>query len=218
MPPTCKVVYVTSSKFKAEENRVFTEHCKLDGIPVKDLFEFDIRKIPIVETLEVDLRVMVQSEVTYAYTQIKVPCIVEHAGLIFEDYLDDSYPGGLTKPMWNTLGDKFLEETHSQGRRAVARAVVAYCDGLSVQTFVGETPGKMANSPKGKREFYWDTVFIPDDPAGKAKDLTYAQIVENASLGLKYKIEHLSQSSRAMLKFLEYIRKEGTSSLWKSGL
>ena len=211
-----KVVYVTSSDFKREENRVFHEHAILDGTPVRDLFDFEIRPVPIVETLEVDLRVMVQVEVTKAYTQIRVPCIVEHAGLIFDDYKQASYPGGLTKPMWNTLGFDFLEETKSKNRRATARAVVAYCDGMSVHTFVGETPGILADAPRGARQFYWDTVFIPDDPTGRVSGMTYAEIVEDASLGLEYKMTVLSQSSRAMLDFLRYLRQQGRSPLWQN--
>ncbi len=155
---------------------------------------------------------MVMEEVTKAYSEIKVPCIVEHAGLIFDGH--DSYPGGLTKPMWNALNDRFIQETHSANRRATARAVVAYCDGKSVTTFVGETAGSIAAAPRGKREFYWDTVFVPDDPGGKAQNLTYAEIVENPALGLKYKMSHLSQSSRAMLKFLDF-RLQFAPSLWQ---
>ena len=201
-----KVVYVTSSEFKVEENRIFRDNCELDGVPVRNIFEFEIRKAQILETLEVDLRVMVQSEVTNAYSQIKVPCIVEHAGLIFEDYINDSYPGGLTKPMWNTLGVNFLDETHSQNRRALARSVIAYCDGKSVQTFVGETWGTLADTPRGGRQFYWDTIFMPDDPTGRVQNKTYAEIVEDPSLGIEYKIVHLSQSSRAMIEFLRYLQ------------
>ena len=210
-----KIVYVTSSRFKEEENKVFVANCKLaNGSSVKDMFEFEIRKVPITEMLEVDLCVMVQAEVTNAYSQIKVPCIVEHAGLIFQDYEDKSYPGGLTKPMWNALGENFIQETHSAGRRAIARAVVAYCDGKSVQTFTGETKGVLANSPRGARRFYWDTVFIPDAPSGKAGDKTYAEIVETPRLGLKYKMTKLSQSGKAMLSFLEFLRTEGPPKLW----
>lgn len=197
------IVYVTSSKFKSEENKVFLEHCVLNnGSKVSDVFNFKIVKSKILEVLEVDLRIIVQAEVTNAYSLLKVPCIVEHAGLIFKDYKDKSYPGGLTKPMWDTLGDKFIEETNSANREAVAKAVIAYCDGKSVQTFVGETEGRLASSPQGCRDFYWDTVFIPDDPNNPENTKTYAEIVEDTNLGLEYKIKNLSQSSKAMLNFL----------------
>jgi inosine/xanthosine triphosphate pyrophosphatase family protein len=206
------VVYVTSSQFKAQENQIVAQDCVLkDGTPVGDLFEFDIRPVHVKEVLEIDLKAMVMAEVTKAYSQIKVPCIVEHAGLIFSDY--ELYPGGLTKPMWDFLQDKFIEETHSAGRRATARAVVAYCDGRSVHTFVGETLGKIADKPRGNRRFYWDTIFIPDDSTGKAKDKTYAEIYEDPGLGLKYKMTKLSQSSRAMLAFLEF-RRLNQPDLW----
>jgi inosine/xanthosine triphosphate pyrophosphatase family protein len=215
MPALTRIVYVTSSAFKAEENKVLLERVRLrDGTPVRDLFTFEIRQVPILETLEVDLRVMVQAEVTNAYSQLKVPCIVEHAGLVFMDYLSHSYPGGLTKPMWNALGDRFVSETGSAGRRAIARAVVAYCDGMNVHTFVGEREGTIANEVRGSRHFYWDTVFIPDDPTGASGGRTYAEIVDDPALGLPYKIEALSQSTAAMLKFLEYLRACPPNEFW----
>ncbi len=208
------VNYVTSSEFKMEENRVFVEHCLLpDGSKVSEHFVFQFRKLPIREILEVDLVVMVQAEVATAYSQIKVPCIVEHAGLVFHDYKERSYPGGLTKPMWDTLKERFLEETNSAGRQVVARAAIAYCDGKNIRTFVGETEGKLANAPKGAREFYWDTVFVPNDPDAGGR--TYAEIVETRELGLEYKVAKLSQSSRAMLKFLNFLLENPTSDLWR---
>ena len=152
-----------------------------------------------------------------AYSDIKVPCIVEHAGLIFEGYDSESYPGGLTKPMWNALGDKFLAETKSAGRRATARAVVAYCDGKSVQTFVGETVGNLSDTARGSRGFYWDTIFVPNCDNVNAKGKTYAEISDDPNLGLTFKIEHLSQSSKAMLKFLEYLLQNPGNDLWAMG-
>jgi inosine/xanthosine triphosphate pyrophosphatase family protein len=215
MADKLRVVYVTSNDFKAEENRVFVAKCHLvDGTPVHEVFEFEIRKVPILETLEVDLAVMVQAEVANAYSQIKVPCIVEHAGLIFEEYEAESFPGGLTKPMWNALGDEFIKETQSANRRAIARAVVAYCDGMGIRTFRGETRGTLAPSPRGARRFYWDTIFVPDDPRARSSGLTYAEIVEK--FGLEYKVVEFSQSAKAMREFLEFFRKEGISKLWHS--
>lgn len=210
------IVYVTGSLFKRRENELFSQYFRLSGDRlVGELFEFDIRSVEIKEVLEVDLTSMVEAEVKQAYSRLRVPCIVEHGGLIFAEYRDQCYPGGLTKPMWNTLGDRFVEETQSANRRAIARAVVAYCDGQKVITFTGETEGTIAPSPRGNlHQFYWDTVFIPDDPSGKATDLTYSQIVEHEKLGLRYKVVELSQSSRAMCNFLEYICDQGPSPLW----
>ncbi len=209
------IVYVTSNNNKVEENRVLAAKCKLpSGEPVCSLFDFEIRQVEVKEVLEVDLCVMVTAEVVKAYSEIKVPCFVEHAGLIFTDLCEKSYPGGLTKPMWNSLGDRFIDETHSAGRSAIARAVVAYCDGMSIRTFVGETKGTIANSPCGSRSFYWDTIFIPDEADGVAKGLTYAQISDHCDLGLEHKVCYLSQSTKALLKFLSHLKTVGKPKLW----
>src|SRR5688500_5551281 len=129
--PIESIQYVTSNNFKREEAAIILSDAAFaDGTRVGDLFSFDFRDVSITEILEVDIDVMVQDKVIKAYHRIRLPCIVEHAGLIFEVYEGRGYPGGLTKPMWDTLGDRFLGETASKGRRAIARAVVAYCDGM----------------------------------------------------------------------------------------
>ena len=208
-----EVVYATTSAAKALENEVFRGSYILDsGVKVAEKFDFDIRNFTAKEVLEVDLEVMVRAEVFQAYSDLHVPCIVEHAGLVFEEYESVSYPGGLTKPMWNSLGKQFCEELNVTGRRAIARAVVAYCDGMSIKTFTGETLGTLTSPPRGASDFYWDTVFVPDDPTGG--DLTYAEIVEEPSLGLEHKVLRLSQSSKAIGQYLEYILVEGPSRLW----
>jgi XTP/dITP diphosphohydrolase len=210
MKPKIIVNYVTSSDFKVQENEAFRKHYRLkDGSLVDDVFEFHIRKIPVKEILEIDLSVMVMAEVTEAYSSIKVPCVVEHAGLVFDGY--HTYPGGLTKPMWNSLDSKFIEETRSADRKAKARAVVGYCDGNTVKTFVGETAGTIAPEPRGEREFYWDTVFIPEDAKDDVAGKTYAEIVKNK--GPEFKMKNFSQSSKAMIQFLEF-RRTHTPELW----
>src|SRR5260370_1115587 len=64
------------------------------------------------------------------------------------------------------------------------------------------------------RNFYCDTVFIPDDPSGKATGKTYAEICDDASLGVAYKMGSLSQSSLAMLQFLSFLRENPQAQLW----
>lgn len=211
-----RIVYVTKSPYKKEENNLFKQFCFLnDGRIVGDVFDFDIRAHEIQEILDVNLSVMVSAEVVKAYSKLKVPCIVEHAGLVFIDYEASSYPGGLTKPMWDTLQKNFILETKSAGRKAIARAVVAYCDGKSVKAFLGERRGSIAAESRGARDFYWDTIFIPDDDAGVSLKLTYAEIAGHCAFGLKHKVTQLSQSTVAMKAFLEYRLAEGEPELWR---
>jgi len=212
-----RIVYVTGSSYKQDENAIFVESVSLsDGTPVSDIAEFDIRNVEIKETLEISIAKMVEAEAKSAYSTLRVPCVVEHAGLVFEEYIerpdDEQYPGGLTKPMWNSLGERFLEEVSEDGRRVVAKAVVGYCDGERLHTFTGTTSGRLAGSLRGDRVFYWDTLFVPDDqeaPGGK----TYAELV--AAHGLEYKVRELSQSTKAMKSFLEWRRGAQTPTLWR---
>lgn len=97
-----EVNYVTSSQFKREEVAAIVASQTLsDGRPINEQFEFSLLSLSIKEHLEIDLATMVMAEATYAYSQLKVPCIVEHAGLVFESHEEKGYPGGLTKPMWD---------------------------------------------------------------------------------------------------------------------
>jgi XTP/dITP diphosphohydrolase len=213
---TTTLVYVTSSSHKQEENRAFVKHCTLDdGTPIKRLVAFEFREKPVLQILEVDIAKMVAEGVAKAYSQIRVPCIVEYAGLIFDRYRADSYPGGLTKAMWNALGDRFVAETNCSGSRATARAVIGYCDGMRVHTFTGDTTGTIATRPRGPREFYWDTVFIPDNEDGSPGRHTYSEIVADRTRGLKFKMQKMSQSAKAMRKLIEFIRSSPQTGLWR---
>ena len=116
--------YVTTNQFKIEENKVFQECCKLlNGSIVSEKFNFSLHNINIPERLEIDLVEMVRCEAKEAYRILKIPCVVEHAGLIFEKYKNLNYPGGLTKPMWNTFNDSFL--TASIISMASSRVILA---------------------------------------------------------------------------------------------
>ncbi len=210
-----KLVYVTSNERKREEISIIQSTLRLDDDTlVGKAFDLDIRPNSIDERLEIDLKVMVEHEVARAYELVKVPCVVEHAGLIFDDFQESSYPGGLTKPMWNALKSKFLGSVHLQSRGATAQAVVGYCDGMTVRTFVGSTHGRLSPEPKGSRDFYWDTIFVPDDPARAGSEATYAEIVDDPKLGLEYKVIRLSQSTKAFRECLQHIRTQGSNPLW----
>ena len=208
------IFYVTSNKYKRVEAQALIERCRFaDNHLINEVFNFEFISLSIPERLETDIVLMVQHEVLSAYEQARVPCIVEHAGLIFEGLTD--YPGGLTKPMWDTLGPEgFIAETQAANRMAIARSVVAYCDGMKTRCFVGETVGTIATKPRGQRKFYWDTVFVPKDEKHNPSSNTHAEIADDPKRGVEYKVVHLSQSAKALLQFLEYRREEGPSKLF----
>lgn len=92
---------------------------------------------------------------------------------------------------------------------------MAYCDGMSVKTFVDETRGQIATEARGSRMFYWDTVFVPKGIEGAIAGNTYAEISDNPSFGLEFKVLKLSQSTLAMVEFLEYFSRAKTAQLWR---
>lgn len=205
-----KLYYITSSAYKREEaTLLLAKKCLSDGRLLEEIFEIEFLSNTIQENLEIDLVKLVREEARTAYTKTRLPCFVEHAGLVFDDYEAEGYPGGLTKPMWNTLGDSFISETNSSGRAATAVAIVGYCDGMDTRTFTGRTAGRIATEPRGNRAFYWDTVFIPNEHNPHA--LTYAELVQNH--GLEAKILGASQSAKALTAFLEW-RKDNEPDLW----
>jgi inosine/xanthosine triphosphate pyrophosphatase family protein len=197
-----QIVYCSWSPFKKEEWALAKDAIEFDstGKKLGELFDLRFRNVRTTEPLLCDIEEMVKFKVESAYRQVQVPCIVEHAGLILEGYEGKSFPGGLTQPMWDSLEpEQFVTCCSTLTDRAIARAVVGYCDGLNVNTFVGETKGRLSQTPKGARQFYWDTIFCPDGFGDK----TYAEIVKDDRSGLGDKLV-ISQSVQALKKFVQY--------------
>jgi XTP/dITP diphosphohydrolase len=209
------IVYATRSEFKRQEIRVVmsaSDFIDKDNMTRKvgDRFDIQFSDVPTDEPLEIDLDAMVRHKAVSAYRGLLMPCIVEHAGLILKEHETSGFPGGLTQPMWDALGaEGFLRRTGGAGEPAIARAVVGYCDGMGVYTFVGETVGVIAAEPRGSREFYWDTVFSPAEFKGK----TYAELSGDPKLGIKEKMK-VSQSFKALRSFLELRAKRGEADLF----
>lgn len=200
--PAIRIVYCSSSPFKKEEWELAKGKLELDsgGLKLGELFDLEFRSVPTTEPLLCDLEKMVHFKAESAYRSVQVPCIVEHAGLILEGLEDKSFPGGLTQPMWDALdAEKFVASCSPLTDRAIARSVIGYCDGMSIHTFVGETKGALVAKPRGKRAFYWDTVFCPDGFDNK----TYAEIVGDNGSGLIEKTK-VSQSIKALKKFMQH--------------
>lgn len=209
------LVYATRSDFKRQElatilaETVFRDEAGADVV-IGSKFEITFSDAQTDEPLEADLSEMVRHKAVSAYRKILVPCIVEHAGLILEPHRAVNFPGGLTQPMMDALGpENFVRRLSASGERAIAQAVVGYCDGMSVEVFVGETEGVIVGDPRGSREFYWDTIFCPDEYPG----LTYAEIAMDPGKGVSAKMK-VSQSAKAFRKLVEHRSRRGANVLF----
>jgi XTP/dITP diphosphohydrolase len=209
------IFYATRSAFKREELDLISREIEFkdesgDTHKIGELVDFRVSDIRTDEPLEIDLVEMVHHKARSAYRNLLTPCIVEHAGLIFDKNLGTGFPGGLTQPMWDSLEvDEFLARTNASGERATARSVVGYCDGMRIKTFVGETQGTLTSNARGARGFYWDVLFCPDGGGGR----TYAEIASSGPTGLKEKLV-LSQSTKALIQFTTYLSKQNGSGLF----
>jgi len=194
-----KIVYCSWSKYKIEEWDTVRHFEFNAGATFDALIEFEFRKVATREPLLCDLSAMVHAKAISAYQAVRVPCVVEHAGLILGGYEGQNYPGGLTQPMWDALGaEQFVASCAVLSEIATARAVIGYCDGASVRTFVGDTKGALRKTPAGARAFYWDTIFCPDGFGGKS----YAEIAD-VDLAEKLKV---SQSIKALRQLVAHRR------------
>jgi XTP/dITP diphosphohydrolase len=196
------ITYASSSSYKKQEIEILcaTGTFDADGneATIGEHFDFEFSSAKTNEPLEIDLIEMVSHKAKSAYQALLMPCIVEHAGLILRKNYDAGFPGGLTQPMWDALGpEEFLRRTGAAGESVVARAVIGYCDGMSITTFVGETEGVLADRPRGERAFYWDTIFCPIELGSQS----YAEIVSDPNKGLRSKMT-VSQSYRALRQYL----------------
>ncbi len=200
-----KIRYATKSPFKREEviellDVVLPANGSHPAITVRSAFDFEFHDVVLAEPLERDLETMVRHKVKSAYRQVMAPCVVEHAAIILEKFKVQSFPGGLTQPMWDAVGSEgFVKSMEWAGKRALARCLIAYCNGRRVVTFVGDTYGMLADTPRLGREFYWDTVFCPEGGDGRS----YSEIAAGSG-GIREKMEY-SQSTKAFIQLFEYL-------------
>jgi XTP/dITP diphosphohydrolase len=115
--------------------------------------------------------VLLRDKLLKAFQVIRRPLIVDHTGLSFD--LLNGFPSGLTSVFYDKLGDAGI--AHLIGRSAklgaTAITLIGYCDGRTVRSFQGNARGMIADEPRGRGGFQWDTIFIP-----KGYDKTYAEL------------------------------------------
>ena len=148
-----QVRFVTSNRFKIIEAQEILVAMGIHVVPID---------MKIEELQTTDTPRLVRDKAIRAFANIARPLFVEHTGLYLK-FMND-LPGGLTQIVWDALqADRFSELFgKSPDPRVVAKTTIAYIDGKQVHTFFGEVAGRIADSPRGNRDFQWDCVFVPD--------------------------------------------------------
>ena len=145
-----KIIVTTSNECKLMELNHYMEGTNVSFKPIKTKIE---------ELQTFDEEALLKDKLQKAFSIFKEPVLVEHASLYLE--LLNNFPGGLTEIFWETIKeDKFCDLF--KGTKITAKTSIGYCDGRKNYFFEGESLGKVADKPRGSRDFQWDCVFIPD--------------------------------------------------------
>lgn len=148
-----KLRFITKNKHKAREYQELLKDCQVELIPI----EFEINEI---QTNDADK--LIRHKLLKAFEYLGRAVLVEHTGLYIKSL--NNFPGGLTQNFWDALqADDFCNLLCNQNSREVtAVTTIGYCDGKCIHTFEGVVSGSIAEAPRGKRDFQWDCVFVPD--------------------------------------------------------
>ncbi len=157
--------FVSGSKDK------YLEYANLLGLPG---LKWSNRSIE--EPQNLDITFLIHEKVKVIKPQLlDTPFFVEHTSLEIAAW--NGLPGGLTSQFMSTVGNdgicKMLQGYKGLDRHASAKVVIGYYnnDDLRPRTFEGEISGIIAEKPRGKPNFDWDAIFIPD-----GDERTYAEM------------------------------------------
>lgn len=148
-----KIRFISNNRFKIQEAMEILGAIGVTVVPIS----LKIEELQTTDTLR-----LIQDKAVKAFEQIGRPLFVEHTGL-YLSYINN-LPGGLTQIVWDALqADRFTQLFgNTPDTTVIARTTIGYVDGKKIHTFVGETRGRVADHPRGKRDFQWDCIFLPE--------------------------------------------------------
>lgn len=130
-------VFVTSNENK------FKEFQRILGGDISRI------NLELEELQEMDLELIVEHKAKQAYAMMKMPVIVEDAGLFLDAW--GGFPGPFTKWFDETAGYASLPTFVPKNNRGVEWVVLyGYYDGVIFETFKGNLRGIVVTKPKGE--------------------------------------------------------------------
>lgn len=131
---------------------------------LSEYFDLPIKhqKIELPEIQSLSLQEIVESKAKAAYKIVRKPVMVEDVSLTFNAL--NNLPGPFIKWFLESMGNDGLAELVKKYSDNSAVAEIMYCifDGKGLKTFHGKAMGTIAKKPKGKTQFGWDPIFIPE--------------------------------------------------------
>lgn len=161
----------------------------------KDILKIPMKRIALdlPEIQSLDVTAIVRSKARNAFQKIKKPCLVEDTGLYLE--VLNGFPGALAKWVEHSMGWKKFSDLiqNAKNRRAIAKCAICYYDGEITKVFMGSILGKISAKPRGKNNFGWDPIFIPQGETKTFAEMTTQEKNQNS---------HRSQAFKKLAKFL----------------
>lgn len=142
------VTFITGNSNKAE----YLE--KLLGLKIKH------QKLDLDEIQSLDLHKVVEHKVRQAFDLIRSPVLVEDVSLEFEEL--NSLPGPFIKFFVDNVPFEKICNLVKENRKATARCVFGYFDGINLELIEGKLEGRISFEPKGENGYGWDKIFIPN--------------------------------------------------------
>ncbi len=165
------LVFVTSNLGKLEE--------------AGEVLGFRLRHhaLDVPEIQSLDLEEVVRHKARAAYERLGCPVLVEDTSLELVGL--GGFPGPLVRWMLSTVGPAGIARiAHAfADPRAVARCLACAADGSEEVLGLGEVRGMIADAPRGRRGFGWDSVFVPDGGGGR----TYAEMEPAAKNAISHR-------------------------------
>lgn len=142
------VTFITGNSKKAE----YLE--KLLGLKIKN------QKLSLEEIQSLDVSEIVEHKVKQAYELVGSPVLVEDVSLEFEEL--NGLPGPFIKFFVDNVPFERICNLVKENRKATARCVFGYYDGVNLKLIEGKLEGKVATKPSGENGYGWDKIFIPN--------------------------------------------------------
>lgn len=178
-----KIRFVSKNEYKVAEVREILSDAGVEVVAARH---------SINEIQTEDVRALVRDKLLKAFEIVGRPVFVEHTGLYIESL--NQFPGGLTQIFWDKIqADKFSELLGAEdNNKLMAKTVIGYCDAMKIHFFEGSVRGSVSPEPRGKRDFQWDCVFIPE-----GEEKTFSELGERKN--------EISMRKIAFDKFKEYL-------------
>lgn len=126
-----------------------------------------------------DLKLDVERKARESYKHLCRSVIVEGTGLFIDN---TQFPGALTGKVINDMGtEKFCEMF--TGKNAVASSILVEYDGKTMKYYESHIAGCIADNPRGKNGFGWDSIFVVDGLNKTFSEMTFDEKNEHSMRG-----------------------------------